>query len=179
MQDEFSVNLDEDDFIEAYRPPRRSQRIANLVLILAIMLGFLLVSLLVRFPYVRMIFFESPLICGLAGAVTLAATLVIFLLIATPALRRRAARSTLDDHPGMNNSIHYSVDPEQFAMRSTYTQARYPWAQLWDWRECERVLVIYPTPRNFYVIPKREIDLDVLERLRGYLAQCRKRVTTA
>lgn len=55
------------------------------------------------------------------------------------------------------------------------TQARYPWAQLWDWRDCERVLIVMPTPRNFYVLPKRNVDPAVLERLRGHLARARKR----
>ncbi len=140
------------------------------------MLGLLIVTLLIRFPDARLAFAESPLVIGLSGAVLLAAVLVIGLLVATPALRRRAARSTLLDHPGMLDAVHYEFDPDHFMVRSTYTAARFPWSQLWDWRETEGVIVVLPTPRNFYVIPKRGVDAAVLERLRERLAQVRKRV---
>ena len=173
--DEVTVTLDEEDFVEAYRPAPRPRRLATLVLLLALMLALLLVALLIRFPESRLAFAESPLLMGLTGAVILAATLVLALLIAAPALRRRAARSTLADHPGMRDPVHYAFDPEHFAVRSTYAKASYPWPELWDWRESERVLIVMPTPRNFYVLPKRGVDPAVLERLRAYLAQVRKR----
>lgn len=175
MQDEFTVIVDEDDFIAAFRPKGRPRRLAVLVLLLALMLALLIVALLIRFPEARSAFVGSPIIIGLTGAAILAASLVLLLLCAAPGLRRRAAHSALNDHPGMRDPIHYAFDPEQFVMRSTYTQARYPWAQLWDWRECERVLIVMPTPRNFYLLPKRDVDPAVLERLRDYLARARKR----
>ena len=175
MQDKLTVTLDETDFLEAYRPAPRPQRQAMLLLLLAVILGLLIVVLLVRFPEARLAFEESPLVIGLTGAVVLAATLLLGLLVAAPALRRRAARSTLNDHPGMRDPVHYEFDSELFRVRSTYTQASYPWDQLWDWRESERVIIVMPTPRNFYVLPKRGVEPAVLERLRGYLAHARKR----
>lgn len=176
MQDELSVILDEADFIEAYRAPQRSRRQLTLVLLLALALALLIVALLVRFPSARYSFEHSRLIIGLTGAVILAAGLVSALLIAAPSLRRRAARNTLENHPGLRDPVHYAFDSERFSVRTTYTHASYPWAQLWDWRENERVLIVLPTPRNFYVIPKRGIDPAVLDRLRGRLAHARKRV---
>ena len=178
MQDELSLTLDELDFAEAYRPPSRPRRQAILALLIALTAGLLIV-LLLSFPEARIAFARSPLIIGLTGVVIFVATALAALLLAAPALRRRAGRSTLDDHPGMRDPIHYAFDAEHFAVRSTYTQARYPWAELWNWRETNRVLLILPTPRNFYVIPKRGVDAAVLERLRGYLAQCRKRAVTS
>ena len=176
MRDELIVTLDEGDFVEAYRPARRPQRQATLVLLFALMLGLLVVVLLVRFPEARFAFEESSLVIGLTGAVILAAALLAGLLAVAPVLRRRAARSTLDDHPGMRDPVHYAFDSEHFMVRSTYTQARYPWPQLWDWRESERVIIVIPTPRNnFYVLPKRGVDSAVLDRLRDYLARARKR----
>ena len=90
-------------------------------------------------------------------------------------LRRRAARSTLADHPGMAEPVTYSFGAEHFSVRATYTRASYPWAQLWDWREIERVIIVLPTPRNFYVLAKRGADTQALERLRGLLARSPKR----
>jgi hypothetical protein len=139
------------------------------------MLGLLIAILLIRFPEARLALLSSPLIIGLSGAVIVIGTLVAVLLVAAPALRRRAARSTLNDHPGMRVPVHYSFDPENISVRTTYTEACYPWAQLWDWRETEHILLIMPTPRNFYVLPKRGIDPKVLERLREYLAKARRR----
>lgn len=175
MQDELSVTLDEQDLVEAYRPSARSRRQSALTLILAAMLALLIVILVVRFPQARFALAGSPLVIGLAGAVALAASLVLMLLLSAPALRRRAARSTLNDHPGMGDPVFYRFDPERFTVHTTYTQAQYPWNLLWDWREGERVVVVMPTPRHFYVLPKRGIDPAVLARLRGYLAQVRRR----
>jgi len=179
MRDELSLTLDEDDFIAAYRLPARPRRLAVLVPLLALILVFLIVTLLIQFPEARLAFAESPMIIGQTGAVILAASLLLLLLIATPALRRRAARSTLNDHPGMRDPMHYTIDPDYFHVRSTYAEACYPWAQLWDWRECERLLVVMPTPRNFYLIPKSGIDPAVLDRLRSYLARARRRASAS
>ena len=177
MRDEFSVTLDERDIAEAYRPRPRPRRLARLALLLALMLVLLIAGLVIRFPEARATFADSPLVIGLTGAVVVLGTLVIALLIAAPALRRRIARSTLDDHPGMREPAHYACDPEQFAVRTTYSQAAYPWEQLWDWHETDRVLIVMPTPRNFYVIPKRDIDPGLLERLRDNLMRARKRAS--
>jgi DNA/RNA-binding domain of Phe-tRNA-synthetase-like protein len=75
----------------------------------------------------------------------------------------------------MRDPIRYAFDAEHFLVNTTYTGACYPWAQLWDWREGERTIIVLPTPRNFYVIAKRGADPAALERLRGYLMQARKR----
>ena len=179
MQDSFTVVLEEADFIEAYRPAPRPRRLSVLLLLLALMLAALIVVLLIRFPEARLALRESSLITGLAGAVVLAATLVLMLLLAAPALRRRAARSTLDHHPGMRDPVDYAFDPEHFTVRSTYAQACYPWSQLWDWRESERVVIVMPTPRNFYVLPKRVMEPAAIDRLRGYLAQARRHASAS
>ena len=89
------------------------------------------------------------------------------------------ARSTLDHHPGMRDPVDYAFDPEHFTVRSTYSQACYPWNQLWDWRESERVVIVMPTPRNFYVLPKRGMAPAAIDRLRGYLAQARRRASSS
>src|SRR5438045_3334157 len=122
MRDEVAVTLDEADFVEAYRPALRPRRYATLLLVLALIVVLLIAALLVQFPDARLAFEKSSLIIGLTGAAVLAATLVLGLLAAAPALRRRAARSTLNDHPGMQDPVHYSFDPEHFQVRSTYTQ---------------------------------------------------------
>lgn len=173
--DEFYVTLDEDDLAEAYRPAPRPRRIQALLLVLALMLGLLIAILVSHYPGARSALMESKPIIGLLGAVILAASLVALLLLAAPALRRRAARSTLDHHPGMRDPSRYRLDNEFFDVRSAYTTARYPWQMLWDWRESERVVIIQPTPRHFYVIPKRSVAPDVLDRLRGRLARARCR----
>jgi hypothetical protein len=175
MRDELTVTLEEDDFVEAYRPAPRAAGQARVVRLLALLVVVILAALLILFPEARLAFRESRLIIGLAGAVIVAALLLLVLILAAPTLRRRAARSTLIDHPGMRDPIHYSLEAEHFSVKTTYTDARYPWAQLWDWREGERTIIVLPTPRNFYVIPKRGADPAVLERWRGYLMQARKR----
>jgi hypothetical protein len=177
MRDELSLTLDELDFAEAYRAPSRPRWKSIIALLLALTVG-LLIFLLFQFPEARLAFATSPLLDGLAGVVIFVAILLALLLLAAPALRRRAGRSTLEGHPGMRDPVHYAFDAENFMVRTTYTQASYPWTQLWNWRETARVILVMPTPRNFYVIPKRGVDPAVLERLRRYLAQCRKRAVS-
>ena len=174
MLDKVEVLLCEEDFIEAYGSPR-PRRPFYLVLTLAVMLALLIVALLVRFPESRTAFAQSPLLAGLTGAIALAALTLIGVILAVPALRRKAARSTLRDHPGMHDPIHYEFDDKHFAVRSTYTSARYPWSQLWDWRETGRVIIVMPTPRNFYLVPKERVDAAILDRLRERLTQARRR----
>jgi hypothetical protein len=175
MCDELTVTLEEDDFVEAFRPAPRAHGQARVVQLLALLVIALLAALLMLFPEARLAFRESRLIIGLTGAVIVAAVLLLVLLVASPTLRRRAARSTMADHPGMRDPIHYAFDVQHFSVKTTYTDARYPWSQLWDWREGERTIIVLPTPRNFYVIPKRGADPAALERLRGYLMRARKR----
>src|SRR5258706_11493790 len=112
MQDQISVTLQEEDFIDALRPQQRSRRLSFLLLLLALMIGLLIIALLVRYPDARSALTRSPILHGLIGAVVLAASLVMSLLIAAPAIRRRAARSTLNDHPGMRDPIHYRFDAD-------------------------------------------------------------------
>src|SRR4051812_769915 len=118
MHDELTVTLQEQDFVEAYRPapPRRRLRLARL---LALVVVLLLAALMIGFPEARLAFKESRLIVGLTGAVLVAAALLVALLLVAPALRRRAARSTMTDHPGMRDPMHYSFNPETFSVRST------------------------------------------------------------
>jgi hypothetical protein len=175
MEDRFTVTLEEDDFIEVFRPAPRPRRVSFLLLLLALALTLLIIALLVRFPGAQAALLASPVTMGLVGAVVLAASLVAALLIAAPALRRRAARSTLATHPGLRDPICYTFDAERFSVRTTYTQAQYPWAELWDWRESERVVIVLPSPRNFYVIPKRGLEPLLLTRLKSNLAHARNR----
>jgi len=175
MEDNFTVILEEDDFVDAFRPAMRPRRMSQLVLLLALALSLLITGLLVRFPESRTALVASPLAMGLVGAVVLAATLVATLLIATPTLRRRAARNTLATHPGLRDPICYAFDAEHFSVQTTYTQAHYPWSELWDWRESERVIIVLPSPRNFYVIPKRGLDPLLITRLKANLAHARNR----
>jgi hypothetical protein len=107
MRDELTVKLNEDDFIEAYRPVPRSRRHATLALLLAVMLAFVIIGLVVSVPEARWAFTQSRLLIGLTGAAVFAAALVTGLLLAAPALRRRAARSSLNDHPGMRDPVGF------------------------------------------------------------------------
>jgi len=175
MENSFTVTLEEDDFVDAFRPAPRPRRVSYLLLLLALALTLVIILLLIRFPRSRAALVASPVTMGLVGAVALAATMVASLLIAAPALRRRAARNTLATHPGLRDPIWYAFDPERFSVRTTYTQAQYPWAELWDWRESERVVIVLPSPRNFYVIPKRGLEPELLTRLRANLGRVRNR----
>jgi hypothetical protein len=175
MMDEVTVTLNEEDFVHAYRPAPRAKRQSAMLLAGAALVALSILALLATFPDAGLAFAGSPFLDGLLGAVILAAALVTALLLAAPSLRRRAARNTLRDFPGLTDPIRYSFDDEAFAAQSTYSQARYPWERMWDWRETERIVLILPTPRNFYVVPKGALEPAALERLRGHLTRTRKR----
>ena len=175
MEDSFTVTLEEDDFVDAFRPAARPRRVSCLLLLLALALTLVIIALLIRYPAAQAALLTSPVALGLVGAVVLAATLVASLLIAAPALRRRAARNTLATHPGLRDPIAYTFDADHFSVRTTFTEGLYPWAELWDWRESERVVIVLPSPRNFYVVPKRGLDPLLLTRLKMNLARVRRR----
>jgi len=175
MEDSVTVTLAEDDFVDAFRPAPRPKRVSRLLLLLALTLMLVILALLIRFPEAQAALIASPVTMALIGAVVLAATMVAALLIAAPALRRRAARNTLATHPGLRDPIAYTFDADHFSVRTTFTEGIYPWAELWDWRESERVVIVLPSPRNFYVIPKRGLDPLLLTRLKMNLARVRRR----
>lgn len=74
-------------------------RHARLALLLAVMLALVIPALVVSVPEARRAFTQSPLIIALTGTVAFTAAQVISLLVAASALRRRAARSSLNNHP--------------------------------------------------------------------------------
>jgi len=126
MRDEFSVMFEESDFAEAFKPPPRSRRATFALLGVAALLAGTILALVLAYPQARTALVTSSLVIGLLGAVVLAAALVAALLVAAPSLRKRAARSTLDNHPGMREPVNYCFDPDHFEVRGRYTQARYP-----------------------------------------------------
>jgi len=174
MQDEITVTLEPDDIAEAYKPTRRRGRLSVLVLSLAFTLIVLLVTLLIQFPEARPTVRDDPIVVGMIGVIVFLIILVILVLASTRWVRRYVGRSTINDHPGLSEPVHYVFDDAEFAARSTYSQAHYPWNLLWNWRETSRAIIVFPTPRNFYVIPKRAADEAVLDRLRDRLKQARK-----
>ena len=178
MQDEITVNLEPDDIAEAYRPPPRRKRLGILVLTLAFMLGVLIVTLLIQVPEARPTVRDDPITVGLIGVIAFLVIVIVLLLATARWIRRYVGRSTIKDHPGMSDPVQYLFDDAEFAARSTYSQASYPWNLLWNWRETDRVIIVLPTPRNFYVIPKRGVDEAVLDRLRKGLKQARKYTAT-
>lgn len=174
MQDEMTVTLEADDIAEAYKPAPRRKRLRNLVLTLALCLATLSLLMLTRVPETRPTVGDDPVTVAMFGVMIFLIIVIVVLLSSARWVRRYVGRSTINDHPGMSDPVHYAFDEEHFAVRGTYTQARYPWNLLWNWRETGRVIIVLPTPRNFYVIPKRGVDELVLERLRKRLKQARK-----
>ena len=173
MQDEVTVTLEAEDIAEAYRPAPRPKRLRILVLCFMLALTSLILILFIRFPESRAVI-HDPVIIGLTGAILLVATLLVLAVVTGPWLRGYVGRRTLRDHPGLNEPIHYSFGEEEFRVHSTYTEAHYPWHLLWNWRETSRVIIVQPTPQNFYVFPKRGVDEGLLDRLRERLKQARK-----
>ena len=174
MQDEITVTLEPDDIGEAYKPPPRRRRLGILILTLAIMLAVLIVTLLVQVPEARPTVRDDPITVAMIGVIVFLTIVIALILGSARWVRRYVGRSTINDHPGMSDPVQYRFDDEQFEARSTYSQAHYPWNLLWNWRETSRAIIVFPTPRNFYVIPKRAADEAVLDRLRDRLKQARK-----
>lgn len=165
-----TVSLDEDDLHAAFRLlGRRNRKRARPMLLLAILLALLIVMLLAAFPGARFAFFNSPLLSALSGVAIFLFLAVLTLIAITPRLLRRAARNTLAHHPGMNEPITHTIGPETFGIRTSYSDAAYPWGRLHGWREDDRIMLVLLTHQLFYVVPKRMLRPEQLELLRERL----------
>jgi len=166
------VTLTEPDLVAAYRLlGQRSTRQARPAIALAAILAAILVALVVLFPDARAAFGRSPLLAGLLGAVLLAAALLGGLIAALPALRRRAARRTLAEHPGMADPIAYEFDGDGLTIVTSRSRARYGWSELHGWREDEAIVLILLTRQLFYVVPKAQAPEAALGELRALLGE--------
>jgi len=165
-----TVRLDEDDLYAAFRLlGRRNRRQARPIMLLAGLCAMLIVLLLSAFPDTRFAFFRSPLLSALSGVAIFLFLVLLVVLAAVPRLLRRAARNTMAEHPGMSDPITHTIAPETFGIRTTFSEAGYPWSRLYSWREDERIVLVLLTRQLFYVVPKRQLTPEQLELLRAAL----------
>lgn len=118
--------------------------------------------------------FSSPLLTAMAGAAAILFACLFALLLAAPALRRRAARATLAQNPNFEAPATLELDEDAFRHRARYASAAYPWDKLYGWRADGEVVVVQPTPQQFYVVPRRVLDVTSTAVLEDGLARSRQ-----
>jgi hypothetical protein len=76
---------------------------------------------------------------------------LLFSLVLTPML----AQSQYNRDPVLQRPHAYKWDDDHFTVRSQTQGAEFAWADLYGFREDERSLLIYTTPRQYFCIPRR------------------------
>ncbi|MGX7952597.1 hypothetical protein ACWPM1_08525 [Tsuneonella sp. HG249] len=173
MTGEFEYSLSQDDLVRAFRLMGRrkgSRRVVPLLWI-GMVVCVIALALLIGTP-ARL--FANPLLTALAGVATFLFALLVVVLLAAPAIQRRAAHATLSLNPNFEGPITVSFDDQEFRHHTAYSTAAYPWAKLYGWRADDRVTIVQPAPRLFFVVPHQILGDPALAALHDRLADSRE-----
>ncbi|MEZ2407864.1 hypothetical protein GGC47_003910 [Bosea sp. OAE752] len=113
---------------------------------------------------------------GLAGAALLCAFGTFLLVFGLPVLivlllGPRAARRNFRVVPAFQAPLHYRWDEEGLTSETTSGHAMNRWPIYRRWLENERLLLLWPHPATYQILPKRALEPEQVEDLRRFLSQ--------
>jgi hypothetical protein len=160
-----TVVIGEDDLVAAqwllmrasYRDPRRLAAMALLWVGGTVLLGAMLAVLF------------SPVVLFLAGLTAVSAFLVPWLMLLL--FGRAAARRNLRLVPAFSGPLYYRWDEEGLSSESVTSRSTHRWQVYRRWLEDERLLLLWPHPSTYQVLPKRVLEAAQLEDIRTLLKQ--------
>jgi len=123
--------------------------------------------------------FRSDLPAALPAAFALAAFAAAAMVFGLPVLivhllSPRAARRTLRLAPGLQGDLHYSWSETGFACDADAGSSLTHWAAYRRWLENEKLLLIWPGPKLYQVLPKRVLDPAQIDEIRAFLIAARE-----
>jgi len=124
--------------------------------------------------FAMILFGEVP--GGLAGAVALSALGSLLLVFSLPVLivlllGPRAARRNFRVVPAFQAPLHYRWDEEGFTSETVSGHSMNRWPSYRRWLENDRLLLLWPHPATYQVLPKRALEPEQVEDLRRFLSQ--------
>jgi hypothetical protein len=165
---EFTVTLSEDDLYRGFLLNAANRKVRP-VMVAAAGLFALLVVIIYISPAARHSLSANPLTLMLEGALLLAATLLVLVLLFRRRILRSMARRTLEQRRELATPVQWSFDGEGLGVVTRFTQSRFPWDALRGWREDERILLVYLADQLFHSVPKQQLEEATLTALRDAL----------
>ncbi|CAM5771877.1 YcxB family protein [Bosea minatitlanensis] len=113
---------------------------------------------------------------GLAGAIALAGVGSLLLVFGLPVvivllLGRRAARRNLRAVPAFQAPLHYRWDEEGLSVETVSGHSMHRWPSYRRWLENDALLLLWPHPATYQILPKRSFEPAQIEELRRFLSQ--------
>jgi hypothetical protein len=165
---EFTVTMSEDDLYRGFLLNAANRKVRPVMIAAAVLFALLVVISYIS-PEARHSLSANPLTLMLEGALLLAATLLVLVLVLRRTILRSMARRTLEQRRDLATPVQWSFDGEALSVVSRFTQSRFPWDALRGWREDERILLVYLADQLFHSIPKHQVEEVTLTALRDAL----------
>lgn len=113
---------------------------------------------------------------GLAGTVAISAFGSLLLVFGLPVLivlllGPRAARRNWRAVPAFQGPLHYSWDEEGFSSATLSGHSMHRWPSYRRGLENDRLLLLWPHPATYQILPKRALEPAQVEDLRRFLLQ--------
>ncbi|MDX3809125.1 YcxB family protein [Bosea thiooxidans] len=111
-----------------------------------------------------------------AGAIAISAFGSLLLVFGLPVvivllLGPRAAHCHFRAVPAFQAPLHYSWDEEGFSSETVSGRSMHRWPSYRRWLENDRLLLLWPYPATYQIVPKRALAPGRVEELRSFLSQ--------
>jgi hypothetical protein len=73
--------------------------------------------------------------------------------------------------PAFQGPLHYSWDEEGFSSATLSGHSMHRWPSYRRWLENDRLLLLWPHPATYQILPKRALEPAQVEDLRRFLLQ--------
>jgi hypothetical protein len=165
---EFTVTMSEEDLYRGFLLNGANRKVRP-VMMAAAFLFALLAIIAWASPSARYSLSANPLTLMLEGAVLLALTMLMLVLLLRRTILRSMARRTLEQRRELATPVQWSFDEEALSVVTRFTSSRFPWDALRGWREDERILLVYLADQLFHSVPKHQVEEATLIALRAAL----------
>ncbi len=167
MSDQFTVQLTLADYVAANRAHFWTT-IKRRAGIRVLLLGFWSLFGAVVFQPDYEFSWSSLLLGALIGAFAYL-LFVATCLGAAYLLIPRSTRRQFNSNRRMRMATDYTVEDTLLRYASPLEQGQIPFDYLYKWSESDQAILLYPAERIFIILPKRCIDADIINRIRGGL----------
>jgi hypothetical protein len=85
-----------------------------------------------------------------------------------------SVRRQYRDDPSFGEATTVEWTPSGYSIKQQNATAAYAWSDMKRWTEDGAWLIVFRTPRRFFILPKRAIPIEAQQELRTYLEGTRR-----